>query len=187
MRKRRIRNICITLLFIILFVYLSIFVNSIMNGNKMAFFSYKFYIMSTDSPDSNIYSGDLIIAKSIKTEDIKEKDIIIYKNDDDIIVKKITSVDQYNGNINLYVDNENTINNESIKNAVIIGKVVKNLKGVGNIALFIQTPLGTLNVILIALCLFIIIKKIVKSEEDNSKDTTLKEIKQDNSENENKD
>ena len=165
MENKKVRNICIALLFIMLFIYLVICVNSIMNHNKIGAFAYKFYIMSSDSSESNANSGDLIIAKSVKPEDIKENDSIIYKRNDSMVVKKVIGTDNENGNTNIYIENDNVILNESIQNAQIMGKVVHTIKGFGNVALVIQSPLGTINILLIALCVFIIIKKISKNSQ----------------------
>ena len=168
MESKKIRNTCIVLLFIILFVYLVIFVNSIMNGNKVGFFSYRFYIMSTDSTESDTNVGDLIIAKNVKAKDIKVNDSIIFKKNDSMVIKKVIGTDENDGNTNIYIENDSVIFNENIQNAQIYGKVVHIVKGLGNVARFIQSPLGSINILLIVLCIFIIIKKIsanMKSED----------------------
>ena len=85
---KKLRNIFIIALCIILFVYLSICINSYINGNKIGIFSFRFYIMSSNSSESGVNSGDLVIAKNIKIEDIKENDDIIYKRNDSLVVKK---------------------------------------------------------------------------------------------------
>lgn len=164
-RNRRLRNICIVFLFIVLFVYLSIGINSIMNKNKIGFFSWHFYIMSSDSPEAGVNTGDLVIAKGIKTQDIKENDNIIYKRKDEMIVKKIINKDK--GNDNLYIQDSQMFTDENVQ---IIGKVLFKIKGLGNVALFIQSPLGTLNVLIIAICLLIVIKKISKSIQGEKND-----------------
>ena len=83
----------------------------------------------------------------------------------DMVVKKVIGTDNENGNTNIYIENDNVILNESIQNAQIMGKVVHTIKGFGNVALVIQSPLGTINILLIALCVFIIIKKISKNSQ----------------------
>lgn len=170
MKTKKIRNICIIFLFIILFIYLSICINSYVNGNKIGIFSLRFYIMSSDSSESDVSSGDLVIAKSIKTEDIKENDDIIYKRNDSMVVKKVKIIENNNGNINFYIEDDNIISNEKIENAQIIGKVIFKIKGFGNFALFIQSPMGTLNILVIAICIIIIIKKISKSVQESKDD-----------------
>lgn len=172
MKSKKIRIFCIVLLCVILFIYLSILTNSIMNGNKMGFFSLRFYIMSSDSSESNANAGDLVIAKSVNVKDIKENDDIIYQRNNRMIIKKVIRTDNENGEFNIYIENDNVLSNEKIQNAQIIGKVIYTVKGFGNIALFIQSPLGTLNIVIIAICIFIIIKKLSKGNEENKQDNT---------------
>ena len=167
MKNKRIRNICIVLLLILLFTYLVICVNSIMNKNKIGILSYRFYIMSSDSTEANTNQGDLVIAKSMKVEDIKENDSIIYKRNNNVMIKKVIGVDRENGEVNLHIENDDTISNESIKNVNVIG-------GFGNVAVFIQSPLGTVNILLIAICIFILVRKIVRNthvEDSNGTET----------------
>lgn len=130
MKNKKIRNICIILLIIVLFVYIAISVNSYVNHNKIGFFDTKFYIMSSDSPEANISSGDLVFAKSIEVNDIKENDSIIFQRENKMIVKKVKKVENINGKNNFYIEDDETISNEKLENAQIIGKVVSKVKGI---------------------------------------------------------
>ena len=167
MKNKRIKNICIAILCIILFVYLAICVNSIMNKNKIGFFSYRFYIMSSDSTEAGIHTGDLVIAKSIDVKNFKENDNIIYERNGEMIVKKIIRVEKNSKKANIYIENDNLIINEKQKDARVEGKIVHVIRGFGNVALFIQSPIGTLDVLAIAVCIFIIIKKIGRETSQN--------------------
>lgn len=171
---KKLRNIFIIALCIILFVYLSICINSYINGNKIGIFSFRFYIMSSNSSESGVNSGDLVIAKNIKIEDIKENDDIIYKRNDSLVVKKIKIVENNNGHINFYIQDDEVINNEKVENAQIVGKVVFKINGFGNFALFAQSPLGTCSILAIAICIFIIINKIVRTLKEGKSQDELK-------------
>lgn len=176
MSSKIIRNICIGVICLLLFVYLTIVINSFMNGGKIGFFSTRFYIMTSDSIEANINKGDLVFAKSIKIENIKPDDDIIYKKEDnELIVKKVKSIE--GSNITFYIQDEGLnkeTNGSKEKTTQIIGKVTGKIKGIGNVALFIQSPLGTLNMIVVAGCVLIIIKKLnnnikeEKSENNNA-------------------
>lgn len=176
MKNKGIRNICMCLLCIILFIYLTICINSYMNNNKIGFFSYRFYIMSSDSSEANINSGDLVIAKSIKIEEIKENDNIIYQIEDDMIVKKVRNVQNINGNISLFVQEDSQILNDKSNNSKIIGKVKFNLKGIGNFALFLQNPIGVCSMVITIGCIVIIIKKVNKNINDDLDENVGDEI-----------
>lgn len=175
MKNKNIRNICICLLCIILFIYLTICINSYMNNNKIGFFSYRFYIMSSDSSEANINSGDFVVAKSIKIEDIKKDDNIIYQIDDDMIVKKVRDVQNINGNVSLYVQEDLKILNDKDNNSKIIGKVKFKIKGIGNFALFLQNPVGVCSMIITIGCIIIIIKKVNQNLNDDLEDEVVDE------------
>lgn len=130
MKNKKIRNICIILLILVLFVYIAISVNSYVNHNKIGFFNIKFYIMSSDSPEANISSGDLVLANNIEVNDIKENDNIIFQRENEMIVKKVKKVENINGKNNFYIEEDETISNEKLENAQIIGKVVSKIKGI---------------------------------------------------------
>lgn len=167
MKNKKIRNISIIALFIILFIYLVICINSYMNGGQVGILSYRFYIMSSNNPETNTSLGDLVIAKSVRIEDIKENDSVIYKNGNELIVRSIKSITNENGNINFYIDGSNDKTDEKIADAQIIGKVVSKIGGIGNVALFLKTPMGAINLLVILICVIILIKKIGKSVEDS--------------------
>lgn len=167
MQGKKIRNITIAVLCMVLFIYLTIIIGSAMTGRKVGLFSLKFYIMSSDSADSNISSGDLVVGKNIKTEDIKAGDDIIYKRNNGMIVKKITSVKNNNGNVSLYIENDDVVSGESRQNMQIEGKVLFKISGFGNFALFIQSPMGALNILIIIICVFFLVRKISQVVQNN--------------------
>lgn len=165
-KVERAKTICIILLSITLFVFLTIGINNMMHGGKMGFFSLRFYIMPANSTETNSSVGDLVVSRKIKTAKIKENDDIIYKKNNTIAMKKVIKVDKDNEDINIHIENDHNLANEKIENAEIMGKVLFTVKGIGNVAMFIQSPLGTLNLLLIALCIFIIIKKIINGNKE---------------------
>ena len=76
-----------------------------------------------------------------------------------LIVKKVVE-----GNDNkLYI--ETSKNQYELNDIEVHGKVIGRAKGLGNIAMFLKSPVGIVNLLLIALCVLIIIKKI----SDNNK------------------
>ena len=144
MKNNKVRNICIILLVIVLFIYIAISVNSYVNHNKIGFFDTKFYIMSSDSPEANISSGDLVLAKSIEVNNIKENDNIIFHRENEMIVKKIKKVENVNGKNNFYIEEDETISNEKLENAQIIGKVVSKVKGIRKCSFIYSNPNGNI-------------------------------------------
>ena len=168
MKSSKIKNICIVILSIILFVYLVLFVNSLMKNEKVGFFNIRFYIMPADSVEMDLYEGDLVIARTIKPDKVKENDKVLYRKDNIIGVNSVSSVENKNGNVSISVKGNKSTGNDNIDNAQIIGKVTGKIRRMGNVAMFIQSPLGTMNVILLVACVIIIIRKISKKTEKNA-------------------
>lgn len=140
------KDIGIAVLLIIIFIYFILGINSLSHGDKMGFFNLRFYIMSSESIETNSNAGDLVVASKIKPEKVKENDRIIYKKNNRIFIKNAGKTEQQNNEI--------------------VGKVLFKIKGLGNIAMFMKTPLGILNMLMIALCVGIIIKKITQNKEE---------------------
>ncbi len=168
MNSGKIKNICIVILSIILFVYLVLFVNSLMHNEKVGFFNARFYIMPEDSKELQLNEGDLVVARTIKPEKLKENDKVLYRKDDLLYVKQIASVSSLDGRVNLVVKQSSEQANENVDDAKIIGKVIGKVSRIGNVALFVQSPLGTFNVIILIVCIVIIIKKIFRKTENDA-------------------
>ncbi len=146
-KNERIKDIIIAVLLIIIFIYFILGINSMSHGNKMGFFNLRFYIMSSDSNEVNTNTGDLIVATKIKKAKIKENDSVIYKK-----------------NNKLYIEEAKDNN---IQEQEIMGKLLFRIKGLGNIALFMKTPLGIINILMIFVCVIIIVRKIAQNKNIN--------------------
>ncbi|MBR1654163.1 MAG: hypothetical protein IJ690_04350 [Clostridia bacterium] len=145
-KVEKVKDICIAVLLIIIFIYFILGINSLSHGDKMGFFNLRFYIMSSESVETSSNAGDLVVARKIKPERVKENDRIIYKKNNRTYIKNADISDQQNGEV--------------------VGKVLFKIRGLGNIAMFMKTPLGILNMLMIALCVVIIIKKITQNKEE---------------------
>ncbi len=169
----KIKTLVIILLSIILFVYLVLGINSITHGGKLGFFSLRFYIMSDNSEESNTTTGDLVIARKTKPNKIKANDNIIFKKDNSMYITNVTESKNNQGESTYFVKATNMTTNENLNDVEILGKVITRIRGIGNIAMFIQNPLGTLNLLFITICIIILIKKIVENNEDETIDSDM--------------
>lgn len=169
----KIKTLVIILLSIILFVYLVLGINSITHGGKLGFFSLRFYIMSDNSEESNTTTGDLVIAIKTKPNKIKANDNIIFKKDNSMYITNVTESKNNQGESTYFVKATNMTTNENLNDVEILGKVITRIRGIGNIAMFIQSPLGTLNLLFITICIIILIKKIVENNEDETIDSDI--------------
>lgn len=166
------KNIVILIsLLTVLFVFLAILANSFMNkDSKLNFLSYKFFIASADETESNTNKGDLVIVKQIENSEIKNDDNIVYKLDNDIVIKKVENISNNDGKTNLTFYGVNGVSNNNDIN--IMGKMINKIAGVGNLAMLIQTPTGTILLLSMLICIILIVKKIYNR---NSLDETLDE------------
>ena len=179
----KLKDIAIIILSIILLVYLILGITSMLHGDKMGFFNLRFYIMSSDSEETNSSLGDLVVAKKIKAKKIKKDDNIIYKRNNHVYAKKVIKTESQE-EIKIYVEKISTSSNENsieqIENDEIMAKVLFKVRGIGNIAVFIKSPLGLLNMIMIGLCIVIILKKMKRNEQDEDNDDEDEERKNSN-------
>lgn len=171
-KVERAKTICIFMLLIIIFVFLTIGVNNLAHGQKMGFFSLRFFIMSSDSTETNSSTGDLIIGRKVRVSSIKENDEIIYKRNNKMLLKKVIKVNNENSKPDIYVENDKELSNDKVENTEIMARVLCKVKGIGNVAMFIQSPLGMINMLLIILCVFVIVGKII----NNNKEVEVEKI-----------
>lgn len=165
----KIKDILIGLLSIVLVIYLILGINSIAHGDKFGFFNLRFYISSSDSSDASM--GDLVISRKIKAPKVKENDKIVYKRNNKVFINKVVNEKMDNTENQLCVINNNE--KVSINDVDVVAKVLCTTKGFGNMAMFIKSPIGMLNMLLIALCIFIIVKKIISNKQEQPQIQTI--------------
>ena len=165
----KIKDILIGLLSIVLVIYLILGINSIAHGDKFGFFNLRFYISSSYSSDASM--GDLVISRKIKAPKVKENDKIVYKRNNKVFINKVVNEKMDNIENQLCVINNNE--KVSINDVDVVAKVLCTTKGFGNMAMFIKSPIGMLNMLLIALCIFIIVKKIISNKQEQPQIQTI--------------
>ena len=165
----KIKDILIGLLSIVLVIYLILGINSIAHGDKFGFFNLRFYISSSYSSDASM--GDLVISRKIKAPKVKENDKIVYKRNNKVFINKVVNEKMDNTENQLCVINNNE--KVSINDVDVVAKVLCTTKGFGNMAMFIKSPIGMLNMLLIALCIFIIVKKIISNKQEQPQIQTI--------------
>lgn len=131
-----INNILIIILGLILVICLYAFINLNILGNKYVnFFSYTIFQIGSNSMAPEITTDDLILVKI--TKDIKEGDIITYREDDNLITHRVVSI---NGNIYTTKGDANNENDKTITENQIVGKVIKIFPNFGVWYKVVTTP-----------------------------------------------
>ena len=119
-------------------------------------------IVDSNNMVNEFASGDLIFVKKTETSNINEGDIIAFYDNNAILTLKVfnKTVDT-NGNHTFTVKGEGN-NTYIVKDEHIIGAYFYNLKGMGNIAIFLQSPLGMVLCIGLPLIFFFIFDSVIR-------------------------
>ena len=106
-------------------------------------------VETTVMSDAGINSGDMIFINSVQASDIEEQDIVAFGFSGSIVISQVVSINEVNGVVTLDLKNANNtsdnLNYSGISSSAIIGLYNGvNIAGVGNIIIFLQTPMGIL-------------------------------------------
>lgn len=160
-KLKKILTILILLILIpILFVSGVILINSYVHPDKVpSFFGWKPFIVLSGSMETQISVGDIVIMKEIDTSQLKKGDIIAFKTNDIVITHRIDDIIEENGNVKYITkgDNNNTRDEGTVLPEQVEGIFICNIHRLGNLAIFIQTPIGMIICLSIPIILIIII------------------------------
>ena len=109
----------IVTLLIIVGAYYLIQIN-VLNNDYANIFGYTFFEVATGSMADTIQIGDAVVVEL--TKDVKENDIIVYKEDDDFITHRLIEINE-NGDFVTKGDANNT-EDKPISESQVLGKVI---------------------------------------------------------------
>lgn len=167
--------ICIVMIPIIV-MNLTIIVKSYLKPNEVPdFFGIKPFIVVTGSMEGTIDGGDFIITKVVKPSTLEVGDIVSYSIEDTVITHRIIEKTEVEGQPAFITKGD--ANNMEDQDPVTFDQVESiylfRIAGLGNLAMFMQTPVGMLVFIGIPLCCFIlydIIRRRLQAKKDSKKD-----------------
>ena len=178
---KKIKKILSILLLIILLPILVvnavILINSYTKPDEIpSFMGWKPFIVLSGSMETEIKTGDIVVVKEVPLDEIKLNDIIAFKEDGIVITHRIIEIIDDNG-VKKYItkgDNNNVKDNGFVLNEQIEGVYKFRIEGLGNLAMFIQTPIGMLVCLSIPLGILLLIqmsdnKKMIKEQKENYK------------------
>ena len=105
-------------------------------------------IVLTDSMYPGIQSGDLIICRTAKAEDIEVGDVITFYdpmgNGTSVVTHRVMEIQNENGELSFITkgDNNNTEDQVPVSASDLIGVYQSRIPGAGNVAMFMQTTPG---------------------------------------------
>lgn len=142
---KKILNILVIIILVGIVILSGIvFINSKKNPNEIpSIFGYKPFVVLSGSMETEIYKGDLVIVKKIDAKDLKENDIIAFRDDENYVVThRIVEKTENNGNIQFITkgDNNNIKDDGYVVASQIEGIYKFKIAGLGNVVMFMQRP-----------------------------------------------
>ena len=168
--KKTISIIIIVILLPILFVSSVILLNSFIHPEKIpSFFGWKPFIVLSGSMETEIFPGDLAIVKDVGTENLKVNDIIAFKSGDIVVTHRIVEIINENGTKKYKTkgDNNNTEDVGEVLPEKVEGLYKFRIGKLGNLAMFMQTPIGMVSCLSIPLLLLVLLH--IKESKDDKK------------------
>lgn len=169
-------TIILTLLVLMITIML-ITLFSTMFASNLAFLKYKFYVMDTDSQPYIAEKGDLVIAQRSLPGQVVKGDKVVYGGnkfyycDDVVETKKVNTVYKM-----IIAEKEGV--RYQFEESEIEGKVVKTIPNLGNIVLFLRTPLGIILYIVFTICVFILLRiLLLRRKDEKDDDNNIEDMK----------
>lgn len=193
-------TIVIIVLAPIIFYESVIIIDSYVHPDEVpSFFGWKPFIVMSGSMETNIMTGDLVVVKETNLDTLKEWDIIAFKEGKIVITHRIVDIYEENNEIRYITkgDNNNTEDKGYVTNSQIEGLYQFKIPRLGNLAMFVQTPIGCVVAISIPLLLLLLIQLIyskkeqknIKAKDDKEKlmEEEIRRLKEENKKLQNKD
>ena len=158
--KKAISIIVILILIPILLISIVILVDSHTHPNEVpSFFGWKPFIVLSGSMETQISAGDIVVVKEIDTNELKKGDIIAFKDGNIVITHRIDEVTEIDGKTQYITKGDNNTQDIGYVSPEQIEGVFKfKVSHLGNLAMFIQTPLGMIVCLSIPIIIIILLQ-----------------------------
>lgn len=193
--KKIISIVVIIILIPILFVSATILIDSYAHPDKVpSFFGWKPFIVLSGSMETQISPGDVVVVKEINTKDLQKGDIIAFKEGDIVITHRIDDIVTEDGTQKYITkgDNNNTQDVGYVLPEQVEGVFQFKISRLGNLAMFVQTPLGMVVCLSIPVIIIILLQTadsrrereelIVKLNNQNKMEEEIEKLKKQNEE-----
>ena len=170
--KEKIVKRIIEIIAIILIYNIILIIISSINGKDFSILGYKAYIVNTNSMETTIEVGDIVIIKKVKAEKLNQGDVITFTQEGEVITHRITKIETEEKSTQYVTkgDNNNTEDTLKIKYEDIIGKEILTIPQLGKAMQLLDSKIILLIIILIILiCAFVKIQKKEKLENRREK------------------
>lgn len=164
--KRKI-NILIYIILIPILIYnISLIIQAVIKTSETPnFLGIKTYVIISGSMEPNLQIGDIVIVKKVAQNELKQGDIISYRQGQSVITHRIAEVIDKEGEVEYKTkgDNNNAEDSGIISYEMIEGKVVKHISQIGKIAIILQKK-GTIIFIILILYIYILYSSSIKKK-----------------------
>lgn len=158
-RSERIKNIVSILAYCMLIPLLayniSLMIQAVTVPNKTpSFFGIKTYVIISGSMEPEFKIGDIVIAKEVEEESLKEGNIISFRQGQNVITHRITQIFEEEGKVKYKTkgDNNNTEDTGTITYEAIEGIMIGSIPFLGKVSLILQ---GKITLVVIAVLVYV--------------------------------
>lgn len=163
----------------ILAMNVTIIVKSYITPDKVPdFFGIKPFIVVTGSMEGTVDGGDFIITKTVDPSTLEVDDIISYSIGESVITHRIIEKTEVDGEPAFITkgDANNTEDEDPVTFDQVESIYLFRIANLGNLAMFMQTPIGMFVFIGVPLCGFIlydIIRRRIQTKKETEKDNEM--------------
>lgn len=141
-------------------------------GNQLPMpFGYGAAVVLSGSMEPVLSAGDLIIVK--ETDQIQERDIVVFQDGNSLVVHRVVQIGEETVTTK---GDANQVNDEPVSIDAVKGKVQLWIPYAGNVVGFLKTPIGTICIIVLAICLIEIPHRNEKKKDEEERQKILDEI-----------
>lgn len=145
--------------------------STIKASGNLAFGKYEFFIIKEKYNTNTAEKRALIIVNKEAANEIKVGDSIVYRDNKIYYCDNVVQTKNVNNELKIIIKENDVIKYQFDQNE-IEGKVIFKLHKIGNIIIFLKTPVGIILFILFTICLFYLMRRLLV----NYKNKCIKQI-----------
>ena len=163
----RIRKLVYIFLVIILYNIVLLYMSYIDKFDTPSFYIYKAYVITTNSMEPELKKDDVVVIKKAKADNLKQGDIITFKQNGETITHRIVQIDDIEDG-KLYItkgDNNNVQDEQGLRFDQIEGKLVIKIPQLGKMVASFKN--GIIIVLVLLISAIIYLNRITAKEISN--------------------
>ena len=163
----RIRKLVYIFLVIILYNIVLLYMSYIDKFDTPSFYIYKAYVITTNSMEPELKKDDVVVIKKAKADNLKQGDIITFKQNGETITHRIVQIDDIEDG-KLYItkgDNNNVQDEQGLRFDQIEGKLVIKIPQLGKMVASFKN--GIIIVLVLLISAIIYLNRITAQERSN--------------------